>query len=187
MAELENSVRLFARAQQRELIASCAPRRSTGGGPGGPGAAAGRAAGGRGGHRRRHEAPRHRAGEGHRHGPPGGLVARRCASASPSSPRSRWRPRSRSWPATSSSMPARAPSSCAHQGRPRPRPADRRHRTRGPGIEPRKLEEIWAGTYKSQRGMGKGLVAVKKLVDDFHLDTGPGRGTTVTCMFRGER
>lgn len=58
---------------------------------------------------------------------------------------------------------------------------------KGPGIEPRKLEEIWAGTYKSQRGMGKGLVAVKKLVDDFHLDTGPGRGTTVICLFRGER
>lgn len=58
---------------------------------------------------------------------------------------------------------------------------------KGPGIEPRKLEEIWAGTYKSQRGMGKGLAAVKKLVDDFHLDTGPGRGTTVTCLFRGER
>ena len=58
---------------------------------------------------------------------------------------------------------------------------------KGPGIEARKLEEVWAGTYKSQRGMGKGLVAVKKLVDDFHLDTGPGRGTTVTCLFRGER
>jgi serine/threonine-protein kinase RsbT len=58
---------------------------------------------------------------------------------------------------------------------------------KGPGIEPRKLDEIWSGTYKSQRGMGKGLVAVKKLVDDFHLDTGPGRGTTVTCLFRGER
>lgn len=36
----------------------------------------------------------------------------------------------------------------------------------GPGIPADKLEEIWAGTYKSQRGMGKGLVAVKKLVDD---------------------
>ena len=58
---------------------------------------------------------------------------------------------------------------------------------RGPGIEPRKLEEIWAGTYKSQRGMGKGLLAVKKLVTDFHMDTVPGRGTTVTCVFRGER
>jgi len=57
----------------------------------------------------------------------------------------------------------------------------------GPGIGPAKLEEIWSGTYKSQRGMGKGLVAVKKLVDEFQLDTAPGRGTTVTCMFRGER
>ncbi len=57
----------------------------------------------------------------------------------------------------------------------------------GPGIDQRKLDEIWAGTYKSQRGMGKGLAAVKKLVDDFHLDTGPGRGTKVTCLFRGER
>jgi serine/threonine-protein kinase RsbT len=57
----------------------------------------------------------------------------------------------------------------------------------GPGIPSSKLEEIWAGTYKSQRGMGKGLVAVKKLVDDFHLDTRPGLGTTVTCVFRGER
>jgi serine/threonine-protein kinase RsbT len=58
---------------------------------------------------------------------------------------------------------------------------------KGPGIERGKLDEIWAGTYKSQRGMGKGLVAVKKLVDDFHLDTVPGRGTTVICLFRGER
>jgi serine/threonine-protein kinase RsbT len=57
----------------------------------------------------------------------------------------------------------------------------------GPGIDARKLEEIWGGTYKSQRGMGKGLVAVKKLVDEFHLETAPGRGTTVTCTFRGER
>ena len=24
-------------------------------------------------------------------------------------------------------------------------------------------------------------------VDEFHLDTAPGRGTTVTCVFRGER
>jgi len=57
----------------------------------------------------------------------------------------------------------------------------------GPGIADPKLAEIWAGTYKSQRGMGKGLVAVKKLVDEFQLDTAAGRGTTVTCMFRGER
>lgn len=57
----------------------------------------------------------------------------------------------------------------------------------GPGIDAAKLEEIWGGTYKSQRGMGKGLVAVKKLVDEFQLDTAPGRGTTVICLFRGER
>lgn len=57
----------------------------------------------------------------------------------------------------------------------------------GPGIEPRKLEEIWAGTYKSQRGMGKGLLAVKKLTSDFHLETGAGKGTRVTCLFRGDR
>ena len=57
----------------------------------------------------------------------------------------------------------------------------------GPGIPAAKLEEIWAGTYKSQRGMGKGLVAVKKLVDEFQLDTAAGKGTTVTCLFRGER
>ena len=50
-----------------------------------------------------------------------------------------------------------------------------------------KLDEIWAGTYKSERGMGKGLVAVKKLVDDFQLDTHLGMGTTVTCVFKGER
>jgi serine/threonine-protein kinase RsbT len=57
----------------------------------------------------------------------------------------------------------------------------------GPGIEPRKLDEIWSGTYKSQRGMGKGLLAVKKLVSDFHLETGAGKGTRVTCLFRGDR
>jgi serine/threonine-protein kinase RsbT len=57
----------------------------------------------------------------------------------------------------------------------------------GPGIDAKKLGEIWGGTYKSQRGMGKGLVAVKKLVDEFNLETAPGRGTTVTCVFRGER
>jgi len=57
----------------------------------------------------------------------------------------------------------------------------------GPGIPATKLDEIWAGTYKSQRGMGKGLVAVKKLVDEFQLDTRPGIGTTVSCIFRGER
>ena len=44
-----------------------------------------------------------------------------------------------------------------------------------------------SSSYRSTRGMGKGLMAVKKLVDEFHLDTAPGRGTTVTCVFKGER
>jgi serine/threonine-protein kinase RsbT len=60
-------------------------------------------------------------------------------------------------------------------------------RDQGPGIDAARLNDIWAGTYKSQRGMGKGLLAVKKLVNDFHLETGPGKGTTVTCVFRGDR
>lgn len=57
----------------------------------------------------------------------------------------------------------------------------------GPGISPRVLDEIWAGSYKSERGMGKGLVAVKKLVDEFLLETRVGAGTTVTCVFKGEK
>jgi len=60
-------------------------------------------------------------------------------------------------------------------------------RDTGPGIEPQKLETIFAGTYKSERGMGKGLVAVQKLVDDFQIETRPGQGTIVSCVFRGER
>ena len=60
-------------------------------------------------------------------------------------------------------------------------------RDRGPGIDAAKLQAIFAGTYRSERGMGKGLAAVKKLVDEFAIDTGPGRGTTVTCAFQGNR
>ena len=58
---------------------------------------------------------------------------------------------------------------------------------KGPGIDRVKLAEIFDGSYRSTRGMGKGLMAVKKLVDEFNLDTAPGRGTTVTCVFRGDR
>jgi len=50
-----------------------------------------------------------------------------------------------------------------------------------------RLEIEIASTPMQLRKRGKGLVAVKKLVDEFQLDTMPGRGTTVTCMFRGER
>lgn len=57
----------------------------------------------------------------------------------------------------------------------------------GAGIEPEKLDAIFAGTFRSERGLGKGLVAVQKLVDEFKIDTRPGRGTRVSCVFRGAR
>jgi serine/threonine-protein kinase RsbT len=57
----------------------------------------------------------------------------------------------------------------------------------GGGIAPEKLDAIFAGTFRSERGMGKGLVAVQKLVDEFRIDTRPGEGTRVSCVFRGGR
>ena len=50
----------------------------------------------------------------------------------------------------------------------------------GPGIA--NLEEILGGTYRSAHGMGLGLRGVKQLMDDFTIDTGPGRGTRVTTI-----
>ncbi len=55
---------------------------------------------------------------------------------------------------------------------------------RGPGIAADKLASIFAGTYRSERGMGKGLAAVRKLADEFAIDTRPERGTRVCCVFR---
>ena len=57
----------------------------------------------------------------------------------------------------------------------------------GAGIAAETLESIFAGTFRSERGMGKGLVAVRRLVDEFQIDTRPGRGTRVSCVFRGAR
>jgi serine/threonine-protein kinase RsbT len=57
----------------------------------------------------------------------------------------------------------------------------------GSGIAPEKLDAIFAGTFRSERGMGKGLVAVQKLVDEFRIETRPGEGTRVSCVFRGAR
>jgi serine/threonine-protein kinase RsbT len=50
-------------------------------------------------------------------------------------------------------------------------------RDRGPGI--RNLEQIFAGNYKSRHGMGLGLRGVKKLAEQFDIQTAPGSGTTV--------
>jgi serine/threonine-protein kinase RsbT len=55
---------------------------------------------------------------------------------------------------------------------------------RGPGIAADKLASIFAGTFRSERGMGKGLAAVRKLADEFAIDTRPERGTRVSCTFR---
>lgn len=48
----------------------------------------------------------------------------------------------------------------------------------GPGI--RNLPEILAGSYRSKTGMGLGIIGCKRLMDEFSIDTAPGRGTVVT-------
>lgn len=48
----------------------------------------------------------------------------------------------------------------------------------GPGIK--HLEEILNGTYKSETGMGVGLIGTKKLMDHFDIETHLGKGTVVT-------
>jgi signal transduction histidine kinase/CheY-like chemotaxis protein len=52
-----------------------------------------------------------------------------------------------------------------------------RIRDQGPGIP--NLAEILAGRYQSSTGMGMGIVGAQRLMDRFHIDTAPGRGTTV--------
>ncbi len=50
-------------------------------------------------------------------------------------------------------------------------------RDRGRGIN--NLDEILAGKYVSQTGMGLGIVGAKRLMDHFQIETKPGGGTTV--------
>jgi serine/threonine-protein kinase RsbT len=52
---------------------------------------------------------------------------------------------------------------------------------RGPGIP--NLDEILAGRYRSRTGLGRGLIGVKKLADEFDIQTG-GDGTRVEVVFR---
>ena len=42
------------------------------------------------------------------------------------------------------------------------------------------LREILGGKYVSQTGMGLGLLGAKRLMDFFHVDTAPSKGTTIT-------
>ena len=48
----------------------------------------------------------------------------------------------------------------------------------GPGIA--NLAEVLAGRYHSDTGMGLGIVGSRRLMDRFHIETVPKRGTTVT-------
>jgi serine/threonine-protein kinase RsbT len=47
----------------------------------------------------------------------------------------------------------------------------------GPGIPD--VARVMAGGYSTARSMGLGLSGTKRLVDEFAIDTAPGRGTTV--------
>jgi len=48
----------------------------------------------------------------------------------------------------------------------------------GPGILD--VSKVLSETYRSTTGLGRGLQGCKKLMDEFNVETAPGRGTTVT-------
>ncbi|UJR84563.1 ATP-binding protein [Sandaracinus amylolyticus] len=52
----------------------------------------------------------------------------------------------------------------------------------GPGIA--NLAEILAGDYRSRTGMGLGILACKRLMDEFSITSTPGRGTTIVLAKR---
>jgi serine/threonine-protein kinase RsbT len=47
----------------------------------------------------------------------------------------------------------------------------------GPGIAD--LNRVLAGGFSTAKSLGLGLSGTKRLVDDFNIDTEPGRGTKV--------
>jgi serine/threonine-protein kinase RsbT len=53
-------------------------------------------------------------------------------------------------------------------------------RDQGPGIE--NLELALRDGYTSGSGLGLGLPGARRLVHDFHIETAPGQGTTVTLV-----
>jgi serine/threonine-protein kinase RsbT len=53
-------------------------------------------------------------------------------------------------------------------------------RDHGPGIED--LERALQDGYTTGGGLGLGLPGARRLVDDFSIDSSPGRGTTVTLV-----
>jgi serine/threonine-protein kinase RsbT len=53
-------------------------------------------------------------------------------------------------------------------------------RDQGPGIED--IERALQDGYTTGGGLGLGLPGARRLVDDFTIDSAPGRGTTVTLV-----
>jgi serine/threonine-protein kinase RsbT len=53
-------------------------------------------------------------------------------------------------------------------------------RDQGPGIED--LDRALQDGYTTGGGLGLGLPGARRLVDDFSIDSAPGRGTTVTLV-----
>jgi len=51
-------------------------------------------------------------------------------------------------------------------------------RDRGPGIKD--VQAILEGRYTSPTGMGMGIIGTRRLMDQFHINTEPGKGTEVT-------
>jgi serine/threonine-protein kinase RsbT len=58
-------------------------------------------------------------------------------------------------------------------------------RDQGPGIED--LERAMTDGYTTGGGLGLGLPGARRLVDEFAIDTGPGKGTTVTLVKWAQR
>jgi signal transduction histidine kinase/CheY-like chemotaxis protein len=55
-------------------------------------------------------------------------------------------------------------------------------RDHGPGIKD--LDHVLSGEYVSQTGMGIGIIGSRRLMDRFHLESEPGKGTTVILSKR---
>ena len=58
-------------------------------------------------------------------------------------------------------------------------------RDEGPGIDD--LERALTDGYTTGGGLGLGLPGARRLVDEFYIDTGPGKGTTVTLIKWADR
>lgn len=55
-----------------------------------------------------------------------------------------------------------------------------RAQDQGPGIP--NLDEVMSGNFRSEKGLGMGLLAIKKLSDEFTVDSQPDRGTTIEVI-----